>query len=167
MFFGASIADGEILNPTSQYTATVTLDGGTGLYYVAIAVTPPTNAFVVAAAAATVPSTITSANNTFSFGGVVYTVASGTYSTAATLMTAMSAALAGATAFSTVCTLTNSSGTFTATAVVSGTPGNGLTFAEGNGFLASGFGAQVLAGGSGGARRHLRASVRLPVALDP
>ena len=150
MFFGASIADGEILNPTSQYTATVTLDGGTGLYYVAIAVTPPTNAFVVAAAAATVPSTITSTNNTFSFGGVVYTVASGTYSTAATLMTAMSAALAGATAFSTVCTLTNSSGTFTATAVVSGTPGNGLTFAEGNGFLAlSGFGAQVLAGGSG------------------
>ena len=199
MFFGTSIADGEILNPTSQYTATIVavqawaptmaytanqvvsylgqlysaitgftsgvsfvLANWTSLggvvtatapnYYVAITVTAPTQAFVVAAAAATVPSIIiTGTNDTFSFGGVVYTVAAGTYSTAATLMTAMGAALAGATALSTVCALTNSSGTFTATSVVPGTPGNGLAFVEDNGFLAlSGFGpTQVLAGGSG------------------
>jgi uncharacterized phage protein gp47/JayE len=151
IFFGSDLSSGQILNPTSQYTATITLDGGTGLYYIAITVVAPTAASVVAAAAANLTTAITTSNNTFVFGGVTYTVAPGTYSTAPTLMAAMQAATSPSGAFSTVITLTQTAGVFTATSVALGPAPNGLSFVEGSGFLAlSGFGAnQALAGGSG------------------
>jgi uncharacterized phage protein gp47/JayE len=151
IFFGADLAGGQILNPTSQYTATITLDGGTQLYYIAITVVAPTFASVVAAAAAPVPATITTSNNTFSFGGEVYTVTPGTYSTAPALMAALAAAVSTTGLLSSVITLTGSPGTFTATSITSGPAANGLAFVEGTGTLAlSGFAAnQALAGGSG------------------
>lgn len=151
MFFGPDIGDGQILNPTSQYTATITQDGGTGLYYISITVVAPTAATVVAAAAANLTTPITTSNNTFQFGNITYTVAPGTYTTAPTLMAAMQAATSPTGALSTVITLTNNAGIFTATAVALGPAPNGLAFTEGSGFLAlSGFAVnQALAGGSG------------------
>lgn len=151
MFLGPDLAGGQMLNSTSQYTATITLDGGTGLYYIAITVVAPTFASVVAAAAATVPATITTSNNTFSFGGEVYTVTPGTYSTAPALMAALAAAVSSVGPLSSVITLTGSPGTFTATSINSGPAANGLAFVEGTGTLAlSGFAPnQALAGGSG------------------
>jgi uncharacterized phage protein gp47/JayE len=151
MFFGPDISNGQLLNPTSQYTATITLDGATGLYYVSITVGTPTAATVVATAAANLTTPITTSNNTFSFGGVTYTVAPGTYTTAATLMAAMQAATSASGALSTVITLTQAAGVFTAMATTMGPAPNGLAFAEGTGFLAlSGFTpGQALAGGSG------------------
>ena len=151
IFFGSDLSSGQILNPTSQYTATITLDGGTGLYYIAIAVGAPTAASVVAATAANLTTPITTSNNTFVFGNITYTVAPGTYTTAPTLMAAMQAATSSSGAFSTVVTLTQAAGIFTATSVALGPAPNGLAFTEGTGFMAlSGFGAnQALAGGSG------------------
>lgn len=151
MFFGPDIVDGNILNPTSQYTATVTLDSGTGLYYIAISVVTPTYATVAAVGPANLTTAITASNNTFSFGGVTYTVAPGTYTTIATLQAAMAAAASASGPLNSVVNLTNNGTTFTVTAVASGPAANGLAFEEGNGFLAlSGFGVgQGLAGGSG------------------
>jgi uncharacterized phage protein gp47/JayE len=151
MFFGSDIANGDILNSTSQYTATITEDTGTGLYYIAITVGPPTAATVTAAAAPNLTTAITATNNTFQFGGITYTVAAGTYTTLATFMAAMQTATSASGALSTVVNLTNNGTELIATSVTSGPAPNGLSFAEGNGFLAlSGFTAgQALAGGSG------------------
>jgi uncharacterized phage protein gp47/JayE len=155
MFFGPDLSGGQILNPTSQYTATITLDGGTGLYYIAITVVAPTYATVVAAAAANLATPITSTNNTFQFGPpgapVTYTVAPGTYTTIATLQAAMAAATSPSGAFNAVVNLTNAGGILTATSVTTGPGPNGWVFEEGSGFLAlSGFGpGQSLSGGSG------------------
>jgi uncharacterized phage protein gp47/JayE len=151
IFFGPDLSGGNILNPTSQYTLTITQDGGTGLYYISITVVAPVAAFLAAAAAANLVTPITTSNNTFQFGGVVYTVAPGTYTTAPTLMAAMQAATSPSGPFSSVITLTNNAGTFTATSTSTGPASNGLTFVEGNGFLAlSGFANNgALAGGAG------------------
>lgn len=151
MFFGSDISNGDLLNPASQYTATITQDTGTGLYYIAITVGTPTAASVVASAAPTLTTPITTSNNTFQFGGVTYTVAAGTYSTLATFQAAMQTATSSSGALSAVVNLSNNGTELIATSVTSGPQPNGLAFVEGTGFLAlSGFGPnQSLAGGSG------------------
>jgi uncharacterized phage protein gp47/JayE len=155
MFFGPDIVDGNMLNPTSQYTATITLDGGTGLYYIAISVVTPTYATVTAVAAPNLATPITASNNTFQFGPpgapVTYTVAPGTYTTIATLQAAMNVAASPSGPLNSVINITNNGTDLIATSVASGPASNGLAFEEGTGFLAlSGFGVgQGLAGGSG------------------
>jgi uncharacterized phage protein gp47/JayE len=155
MFFGTDISNGQILNPTSQYTATITLDGATGLYYISISVVTPTYATVTAAAAPSLATTITTSNNTFQFGPpgapLTYTVAPGIYSTLATLQAAMNAATSTSGPLNSVVNITNNGTDLVATAVLSGPAANGLAFEEGTGFLViSGFGVgQGLAGGSG------------------
>jgi uncharacterized phage protein gp47/JayE len=151
MFFGADISNGEILNSTSQYSAVITLDSATGNYYIVINVITPTYATVTAAAAPTLTTVITTSNNTFSFGGITYTVTAGNYTTIAAFTAAMAAATSPTGPLNAVINITNNGTELVATALVSGPQPNGLVFEEGTGFLAlSGFGVgQGLAGGAG------------------